>query len=127
VVQAKTADVKVYGNESLLEHMLSNLIDNAIKYNKVGGNVLVEVKATQDEATISVTDQGQGIPSQHLSKMFERFYRIDNSRSRETGGTGLGLSIVHKICLLHNATISVESTVGQGSTFTVKFTKLPKA
>ena len=76
-------------------------------------------------AVISVTDQGQGISSQHLNKLFDRFYRIDNSRSRETGGTGLGLSIVNKICSLHKAEISVESQVGVGTTFVVKFTSLP--
>ena len=121
VVQVSGDELSVQGSQSLLEHMLSNLIDNAIKYNKPNGKVFVKVFAEQGCPTITVTDQGQGIASQHVGKMFDRFYRIDNSRSRETGGTGLGLSIVHKICTLHNAKIVVDSKVGVGTTFTVKF------
>lgn len=124
-VEVAGNEVSLLGNESLLEHMLSNLIDNAIKYNKPNGKVQIVVSNEQGTPTITVTDQGQGVPPQHISKMFERFYRIDNSRSRETGGTGLGLSIVHKICLLHKAKISVDSKLGEGTTFTVKFAKLP--
>ncbi len=125
VVAVSGDDAQVLGNESLLKHMLSNLIDNAIKYNKPNGKVVVNVVSNADDVLVTIGDQGQGIPPQHLSKMFDRFYRIDNSRSRETGGTGLGLSIVHKVCSLHDAKISVESKEGQGTTFTIRFTKLP--
>ena len=111
---------QVVGEYSLLEHMLGNLIDNAIKYTNQGGSVAVEV-GVADAPYIKVTDNGCGIEPQHLASLFERFYRIDNGRSRDTGGTGLGLSIAHKVCSLHGATMDVDSTFGAGSTFTVQF------
>ena len=111
----------VKGSESLLEHMLSNLVSNAIKYNKEGGNVAISLGYKDGVPFLSVTDSGMGIDSRHIDKLFDRFYRVDNSRCRQTGGTGLGLTIVQKIVRLHNATISVESVVGKGSTFTITF------
>lgn len=111
----------VKGSESLLEHMLSNLVSNAIKYNKEGGTVAISLGYKDGVPFLSVTDSGMGIDSRHIDKLFDRFYRVDNSRCRQTGGTGLGLTIVQKIVRLHNATISVESVVGKGSTFTITF------
>ena len=116
--------VTVQGSEALLEHMIGNLIDNAIKYNKPGGSVTVETGTNADGKNfIKVRDTGCGIQTQHLSKLFERFYRIDNSRNRDTGGTGLGLPIVQRICTLHHAEIDVQSKYGRGTTFTVVFGK----
>lgn len=111
----------VKGSASLLEHMLSNLVSNAIKYNKEGGTVAIRLGYKDEVPFISVADSGVGIDARHIDKLFDRFYRVDNSRCRQTGGTGLGLTIVQKIVRLHNATISVESVVGKGSTFTITF------
>ena len=111
----------VKGSESLLEHMLSNLVSNAIKYNKEGGTVAISLGYKDGVPFLSVTDSGMGIDSRHIDKLFDRFYRVDNSRCRQTGGTGLGLSIVQKIVRLHNASISIDSVVGKGSTFTITF------
>lgn len=111
----------VKGSESLLEHMLSNLVSNAIKYNKEGGTVAISLGYKDGVPFLSVTDSGMGIDSRHIDKLFDRLYRVDNSRCRQTGGTGLGLTIVQKIVRLHNATISIDSVVGKGSTFTITF------
>ena len=111
----------VKGSESLLEHMLSNLVSNAIKYNKEGGTVAISLGYKDGVPFLSVTDSGMGIDSRHIDKLFDRFYRVDNSRCRQTGGTGLGLTIVQKIVRLHNASISIDSVVGKGSTFTITF------
>lgn len=111
----------VKGSESLLEHMLSNLVSNAIKYNKEGGTVAISLGYKDGVPFLSVTDSGMGIDSRHIDKLFDKFYRVDNSRCRQTGGTGLGLTIVQKIVRLHNASISIDSVVGKGSTFTITF------
>lgn len=111
----------VKGSESLLEHMLSNLVSNAIKYNKEGGTVAISLGYKDGVPFLSVTDSGMGIDSRYIDKLFDRFYRVDNSRCRQTGGTGLGLTIVQKIVRLHNASISIDSVVGKGSTFTITF------
>lgn len=111
----------VKGSESLLEHMLSNLVSNAIKYNKEGGTVAISLGYKDGVPFLSVTDSGMGIDSRHIDKLFDRFYRVDNSRCRQMGGTGLGLTIVQKIVRLHNASISIDSVVGKGSTFTITF------
>ncbi|MFH1774943.1 MAG: ATP-binding protein [Methanobacteriota archaeon] len=101
-----------------LRHMLSNLIDNAIKFNKEGGEVLIEVKRSGGFAEVSVTDTGVGIAKEHLSKVFERFYQIDASSTRRYDGTGLGLAIVKDIIEAHGGKIWAESEVGKGSKFT---------
>jgi two-component system phosphate regulon sensor histidine kinase PhoR len=111
-------------NSPLLEQAVVNLIDNAIKYSQSGGIVQVEGAETESEVTITVRDQGCGIAKQHLPRLFERFYRVDKARSRELGGTGLGLAIVKHIALAHGGHVSVESTLGKGSTFAIH---LPKA
>lgn len=111
----------VSGVERLLKVVLSNLCDNAIKYNVENGKVLVSVKNSQGSAVVSVKDTGIGIPQEHQERIFERFYRVDKSHSKEVGGTGLGLSIVKHAVLLHNAEISLSSSVGKGTEITIKF------
>ncbi len=107
-------------NAPLLEQAVVNLVDNAIKYS--GSGSTIEVRAAEDEASvvIRVEDHGCGIESRHLPRLFERFYRVDKARSRELGGTGLGLAIVKHIILAHRGSVSVESTVGTGSTFSLR-------
>ena len=115
---------KVSADEGLLSQLLLNLVDNAIKYNKIKGSVVIAAKEEADVVRVSVADTGIGIPAQDLPRIFERFYRVDKARSREMGGTGLGLSIVKHIVQALGGEITVESTPGSGSTFI--FT-LPKA
>jgi len=112
-------DISVMADSASLERALTNLIDNAVKYNKTDGSVLVRASRDSDGTHISVTDTGGGIAPQDLGRIFERFYRADKSRSRETGGSGLGLSIAKHIIERHGGRIEVESTLGQGSTFTI--------
>ncbi|MEW6350647.1 MAG: ATP-binding protein [Thermodesulfobacteriota bacterium] len=106
-------------NLTLLEQALVNLVDNAIKYSGPGSAVSVTVAQADGEIAIRVQDQGCGISKEHLSRLFERFYRVDKGRSRREGGTGLGLAIVKHIVNAHNGRITVESLPGRGSTFTV--------
>lgn len=115
-------DLRVYGDRDRLKQVMSNLIENAVKYTEPGGAVRVGVVLEKDMAHISVTDSGIGIAEEHQSRIFERFYRVDKDRSREVGGTGLGLAIVKHIVEAHGGTITVQSTPGKGSvfTFTVK-------
>lgn len=103
----------------LLERAVGNLVDNAIKYTPDGGKVRVRVQPTRSGVAIEVTDTGIGIPEADCTRVFERFYRVDKSRSREMGGTGLGLAIVKHIVQLHGGSVSVQSRVGAGSVFTV--------
>ena len=100
--------------------VLTNLIENAIKYNREHGEVTVTVDADEEYFTLSVADNGIGIPEEDQARIFERFFRVDKSRSREIGGTGLGLSITKSAILRHHGTISVESKEGEGTTFTVR-------
>jgi two-component system phosphate regulon sensor histidine kinase PhoR len=99
---------------------LINLLDNAIKYSPEGSSIQAEAREANDCLILEVKDQGIGIPAEHLGRIFERFYRVDRSRSREAGGTGLGLSIVRHIALLHNGSAEVESRSGQGSVFRIR-------
>ena len=105
---------------SRLEQLFTNLIENAIKYNKPDGMVEITGASQQEIAVIRVRDTGIGIAQEHIPRLFERFYRVDTSRSREIGGTGLGLSIVKHIAALYGGEVNVESTPGVGSTFTVR-------
>jgi two-component system phosphate regulon sensor histidine kinase PhoR len=114
----------VDGDPRALEHVLSNLVDNAVKYCPPGTRILVGASADEDRVRLVVSDTGPGIAAEHLSRVFERFYRIDAGRSRELGGTGLGLSIVKHMVEAMRGKVSVESAVGQGSTFAVA---LPRA
>ena len=117
-VEAKK--VVVNANRNQLYELVYNLCDNAIRYNREGGQVSITVNADESNRFIKVSDTGIGIPAKHQSRIFERFYRVDKSRSKETGGTGLGLAIVKHIAERHGATITVESNKN-GTTFIVKF------
>jgi len=103
----------------LLEQAVVNLVDNAVKYSAEGSEVVVALEEDADEIVVSVADQGQGVPREHLPRLFERFYRVDKARSRDMGGTGLGLAIVKHIAQIHGGRVSVDSIVGRGSTFRV--------
>lgn len=111
----------ISGVRQILEEMIYNLCDNAIKYNYENGKVDITVKKASDNVILTVADNGFGIPREHHSRVFERFYRIDKSHSRETGGTGLGLSIVKHSAEYHNAKIKLYSKPGEGTTITVTF------
>lgn len=113
--------VVLWGIPQLLGSIVYNLCDNAIKYNRKNGTVCISVKAEGSTVLLSVADTGIGIPPEDRERIFERFYRVDKSRSKEIGGTGLGLSIVKHAARLHDAQISVDSTLDQGTTVTVKF------
>ena len=103
-----------------MEQMLTNLIDNAIKFNVTGGSVEVECRMNGGRAIITVADTGEGIPRENLSRVFERFYRLDRGRTREIGGTGLGLAIVKHLARLHGGEVSVESELGRGTAFHIE-------
>jgi two-component system phosphate regulon sensor histidine kinase PhoR len=116
--------LRVMANQRLAEQALANLVGNAIKYSPSGTRVEIEARPAVLESgepgvRFSVRDQGPGIPPDHLARIFERFYRVDKARSREQGGTGLGLSIVKHIAIVHGGAVSVESTLGQGSVFSL--------
>jgi two-component system phosphate regulon sensor histidine kinase PhoR len=118
----------VLGDRLQIEQALVNLLDNAVKFNRPSGEVLIEVShAGADRVRITLTDTGIGIPYEDLPRIFERFYRVDKARSREVGGTGLGLSIVKHIIERMNGTVSVDSQLGKGSTFTVLLPAAPEA
>jgi len=113
-------DLHLHANAQLLEQAIGNLLSNAIRYSPGGTAVRVTGrKLASGEVEIAVIDQGPGIPEEHQTRIFERFYRVDRARSRELGGTGLGLSIVKHIALVHGGRVEVESTVGRGSTFRI--------
>jgi two-component system phosphate regulon sensor histidine kinase PhoR len=115
-------EVLVHADERRLEQMLTNLIDNAIKFSREHGTVVISHEpGTRDR--ILVHDDGDGIPAQHLERLFERFYRVDRARSRDLGGTGLGLAIVKHLALLHGGEVTVTSELGKGSTFTIHLPK----
>lgn len=129
-LQAKSAQVtmalsgepvEIEAIPQLIQEILYNLCENAIKYNQPGGSVRIAVKQRVDEAELTVTDTGIGIPPEHQQRIFERFYRVDKSHSKKIGGTGLGLSIVKHAAKLHHAQIAVQSKLGQGTTITVAF------
>jgi len=112
--------VWVTGDGMRLKQVIVNVVDNAIKYTLEGGRILVSLSAQDEHAVLTVIDTGIGIPADSLPLVFERFYRADKTRSRESGGTGLGLAIVKAICTAHNGTVSVESTENKGSIFRVQ-------
>lgn len=111
----------IEGNERLIHEMIFNLCDNSIRYNKKGGKVKITVGKSGDEKFISVEDNGIGIPKEEQDRVFERFYRVDKSHSKETGGTGLGLSIVKHTVLIHHGKITMNSEVSKGTKITVTF------
>ncbi|NCC67127.1 MAG: two-component sensor histidine kinase, partial [Clostridia bacterium] len=114
-------DAVVFGVRQLLHEILFNLCDNAIKYNVDGGKVSVTVAEQTEAVVLTVSDTGIGIPPEHRERVFERFYRVDKSHSKQTGGTGLGLSIVKHAAACHNAEIELESEELKGTTITVRF------
>ena len=114
---------EVSGNWQLLSEMVYNLCDNAIKYNHFGGTVTVDVSVQDGQPKLSVADTGIGIAKEHQKRVFERFYRVDKSHSKEIGGTGLGLSIVKHGAQYHNAQVKLESEPGIGTTITLEFPK----
>jgi len=119
-VTADNGVPKVGGSPRDLSLVVRNLVDNAIRYTKRGGRVDVDVRAEDGDVVLSVSDTGIGIPSRDLDRIFERFYRVDRARSRETGGTGLGLSIVRHVIENHGGHIRVDSELGRGTTFEVR-------
>ena len=113
----------INGIPQLLNGIILNLCDNAIKYNRENGKVIISVKSEDGSAVLSVADTGIGIPGEHQARIFERFYRVDKSHSKEVGGTGLGLSIVKHSARLHGAKIEMQSVFGEGTTITLRFPK----
>jgi two-component system, OmpR family, phosphate regulon sensor histidine kinase PhoR len=113
------AQVSMRGDRAQLGLLLSNLIDNALRYTPAKGNVCVRLEATESRAVLQVADTGEGIPAGELPRIFERFYRVDKARARQTGGTGLGLAIVRHVAEGHGGTVRVDSELAHGSTFTV--------
>ena len=107
-------------DEVKLTLALTNLVENAIKYNKPEGKVTVTIDADHQFFTVTVEDTGEGIPEEAISQIYERFYRVDKSHSRKIGGTGLGLAITKSAVALHKGVISCKSTLGLGSTFEVR-------
>ena len=116
-------DSFIMGNRIMIEEVLYNLCDNAIRYNKEGGSVVVEVEDGSTVCNLRVADTGIGIKEEHRERIFERFYRVDKSRSKKTGGTGLGLAIVKHIVARHEAALTIESEWGKGTTMQVSFPK----
>jgi signal transduction histidine kinase len=117
----------IRGSARDLALMLGNLIDNSIRYTQPGGSVIVEVRADRDTVIVRVADTGVGIPQRDLPRVFERFYRVDQARSRETGGTGLGLSIVRHVSENHDGDVTVTSELGEGTVFEVRLPTAPAA
>ncbi len=118
--QLPETDPKVQGYEDQLYRLCTNLIANAVKYTPNGGKVGIHLTQVADQAEIKICDSGVGIEAHHLPQLFERFYRVDESRTQSAGGTGLGLAIAKKIVETHQGEITVISTLGEGSTFTVR-------
>ncbi|MFV2040035.1 MAG: sensor histidine kinase, partial [Acidimicrobiales bacterium] len=112
--------LRVMGSRRELERAMVNMLDNAVRYSAPGTTVTIGVEKLPDVVDISVRDTGEGIPRPELERIFERFYRVDRARSRETGGTGLGLAIVRHVATNHRGRILVESKHGVGSTFTLR-------
>lgn len=113
---------EIRGDKQMMEELLYNLCDNAIRYNNKGGKVWVRVtREAEGEICLQVKDTGIGIPKEHQERIFERFYRVDKSRSKSTGGTGLGLAIVKHIVAKHGARLELNSGVGKGTTIRIFF------
>jgi len=112
---------KVRGSRDLLKELIENLSQNAIRYNNPGGKVMISITQKDGRALLTVKDNGIGIPAAEQDRVFERFYRVDKSRSKATGGTGLGLAIVKHIVEIHDARIELDSAPGVGTTITIRF------
>lgn len=120
-IEGQSAFIK--GNSSLIEELIYNLCDNAIRYNTENGSVLVTISDTESHTILTVEDSGIGIDEKYHDRIFERFFRVDKSRSKETGGTGLGLAIVKHIVSLHGAELKISSKTGAGTKISVYFKK----
>jgi two-component system, OmpR family, phosphate regulon sensor histidine kinase PhoR len=123
VAEVPDREILVLGDKDRLKQAVGNIIDNAIKYSSEGATTVVRVEDVGGKAIVSVSDMGSGIESEHLPRIFERFYRVDKARSREVGGTGLGLAIVKHIVEAHGSKIVVTSEVGKGTTFSFELKK----
>jgi signal transduction histidine kinase len=119
------AERPVRGSQRDLSLLVRNLVDNAVRHSRAGGRVTIRTGSEGEEVTLRVVDTGIGIPSRDLARIFERFYRVDRARSRDTGGTGLGLAIVKHVVENHAGTVEVESELGRGSTFLVRLPAAP--
>lgn len=120
------APLRVQASAGLLDHAIGNLLENAIKYSPEGSRVGVAAREEASQAVIEIRDQGPGIPSQHLQRIFERFYRVDRARSRESGGTGLGLAIVKHVVQALGGSVEVESRTGVGTCFRIRLPTPPQ-
>jgi two-component system, OmpR family, sensor kinase len=118
------APVKVFGNADLLGQLVTNLLTNAIHYNKPHGEIRVRIQSAKGDAVLTVADTGPGIAAEDLPHIFERFYRADKARSRADGRSGLGLAICKAIVEIHGGSIDVSSQLGSGTTFTVRMQAL---
>ena len=117
-----TGEPVIYrGIRQILDEMIYNICENAVKYNRLGGHVYIWTGNTLNGRKVIISDTGIGIPKEHQERIFERFYRVDKSHSRETGGTGLGLSIVKHGAILHRADIRLESQPGEGTKMELNF------
>jgi two-component system phosphate regulon sensor histidine kinase PhoR len=116
-IEAPQTEVLVLGDKERLKLAIGNIVDNAIKYSPAGASIALQLTEGERTVTMAVTDNGPGIEEAHLSRIFERFYRIDKNRSRDEGGTGLGLAIVKHIVEAHGSKVSVTSKPGIGATF----------
>ena len=125
--QMDSPEQELHLDRRMMEELIYNLTDNAIRYNVRGGSVRVAVHPVRERIIVCVQDTGIGISKEHQEHIFERFYRVDKSRSKATGGTGLGLAIVKHIAAKHNALITVDSELGRGTTITVSFERMVKA
>ena len=111
---------KIRTEKGMADEVIYNLCDNAIRYNNKGGSVTISVMPVDNQIVLSVKDTGIGISKEHQERIFERFYRVDKARSRETGGTGLGLAITRNVVLMHKGSIRVHSKEGEGATFIIR-------
>jgi two-component system phosphate regulon sensor histidine kinase PhoR len=113
--------IDLLGNEAEIRSALSNLVFNAVRYTPPQGRIDIRLETLEKGALFSVTDTGEGIAAEHIPRITERFYRVDEGRSRANGGTGLGLAIVKHVLVRHNATLGVSSKPGEGSRFSITF------
>jgi two-component system phosphate regulon sensor histidine kinase PhoR len=118
---------QIMGDEEYLHRALFNLVDNAVKYTREGGEISLATSTSDGMVSVEIADNGIGIPQEDLPRIFERFYRVDRSRSREMGGTGLGLSIVKHVVQSHGGTIAVQSELGEGSRFVINLPVKPES
>ncbi|MGL5506414.1 MAG: sensor histidine kinase, partial [Paraclostridium sp.] len=123
-VHSDLKDVYVDVDKDQFSQVVINLLSNAIKYTNQNGNIYVKIYLENNIPTLSIKDTGIGIPKEDLKYIFERFYRVDKSRNKETGGIGVGLTIVKAIVSTHNGTISVYSQLGKGTEFIIKLPRL---